>query len=197
MIRADLVTVYHNETSRELHSQLLATIRAHEPDGGYRIIGIDNRRVNRGFARACNLGAFHPEATAPVIGFLNPDIVVEGPFLDQAADALQAPTVITGCRFDKPESELRDWGVTNWVCGAAMFVDRRWFRSVGGFDTQFIWSWEETDLIRQAEAEGLLCRSLDLPIRHEQHPDEPRDARYEQQNFDTGERLYRRKWRAG
>lgn len=196
MIRADLVTVFHNEDNYQLHLELFEAIQANEPAGGYRLIGVDNRRVNRGFAPACNIGAFHPDAQAPVIGFLNPDVRVKGPFLQTAVSTLSGNTVITGCRFGKPDRELKIWGVRNWVCGATLFVTRKWFTSVGGFDTQFVWAWEETDLIRRAEAAGLVCQPCDLPLHHESPPDQSaEDAAFKQRHFERGAQIYRGKWK--
>jgi GT2 family glycosyltransferase len=196
VIRADLVTVFHNDENYQLHLKLFDAIKRIETSGGFQLIGVDNRRNNRGFAAACNLGAFHPQAKAPMIGFLNPDVEIDGPFIHQASAGLHDKVVITGCRFDKPENELRAWGVRNWVCGAAFFVERQWFASVGGFDERFVWSWEETDLVRQAEAQGLACSPIHLPIRHQQattNTDE--DAAYKRYYFNQGEQRYRAKWR--
>lgn len=196
MIHVDLVTVFHNDEYYALHLKLFDTIKRVEANGGFTYIGVDNRRENRGFAAACNLGAFHPEAKAPMIGFLNPDVIVDGPFIRKAAANLQGSVVITGCRYDKPDNELRAWGVRNWVCGAAFFVQRQWFTAVGGFDERFVWSWEETDLIRQAEAQKLACHSIELPIRHEQPAqNSAEDAAYKNYYFNQGEQRYRSKWR--
>lgn len=194
-MRADLITVCHNDTNAALADQLFADVRAHEPDGGYRLIRVDNRVHNRGFARACNIGAFHPEADAPIIGFLNPDLLVRGPFLRIVESVLATPTVIAGSRFGKPDREVRLWGLRDWVCGAALFVSRRWFTTVRGFDEQFVWSWEETDLIRRAEHSGFVCRSIGLPFIH-QSPgtDTPQDARYKRRHFDRGSQRYYSKW---
>jgi GT2 family glycosyltransferase len=195
VINIDLVTVFHNETNYAQHRQLARQLALHEPDGGYRIIAVDNRTTNRGFARGCNLGALHPDAHAAVIGFLNPDAEIDGSFIATVLATIDGTTVITGARFAKPDSELRAWGVRDWVCGAAMFVQRRWFESVDGFDEQFVWSWEETDLIRQAERHGLTCRSIPLPIRHHSpNVDTPADARYKHANFNQGAQRFYRKW---
>jgi GT2 family glycosyltransferase len=196
MIRVDIVTVFHNETNHKQHLELFDAVKRAEPLGGYTLIGVDNRRVNRGFSAACNLGAFHEGAKAPVIAFLNPDVTVEGPFLQRALDAVSPDTVIAGCRYGKTDRELRLWGVRDWVCGAAMFVHRKWFTAVKGFDTRFVWSWEETDLIRQAESQGLTCRSISLPLQHSEptyNSDE--DAAYKRRHFTESERRYRVKWR--
>jgi GT2 family glycosyltransferase len=195
MIRFDLVTVFHNDTNHAQHEALRDRIAKVEPDGGYRYIAVDNRTTNRGFAKACNLGAFHPEAHAPIIGFINPDVHIDGPFLDEVAATIDDLTVITGCRFNKTDRELRTWGLSNWVCGAAMFVQRRWFTATSGFDEQFVWAWEETDLIRRAEYQGLRCRPASLPIRHaspEANSDE--DTRYKRTHFNRGAQRYYSKW---
>ena len=195
MIRADLITVFHNDDYLALSRQLFDSVKEHEPRGGYRLIGVDNRRDNRGFAAACNLGAFGADSDAPVIGFLNPDVQVSGPFIDAAANALTHGVVITGCRFAKPDNELAAWGVRDWVCGATFFVDRKWFMNVGGFDTQFVWSFEETDLIRRAEAQGLTCRSINLPLDHSAPTtNTPEDHRYKTMHFAQAAQRYQTKW---
>lgn len=197
-IRADIVTVFHNDHNYELSRQLRAELEKHEPSG-YTFIGVDNRRNNRGFAAGCNLGAFTAGATAPIIGFLNPDVEVFGPFLDQVQNTLIPPVVITGCRFGKSQAELQSWGVADWVCGAVMFVNRAWFAAVKGFDLQFIWTWEETDLIRQAQAQGMRCQSIELPIMHESPAyNSEEDAAYKRHHFSVGAQRFQAKWpRAG
>jgi GT2 family glycosyltransferase len=195
MIRMDIVTVYHCQANFELHKSLFDQISQYEPDGGLRLIGVDNRVKNRGFAAGCNLGALHPEATAPVIGFLNPDVTIKGPFVDRVTSVLNDQTVITGCRFGKADRELKLWGVHDWVCGATFFVHRKWFKSVGGFDEQFTWSHEETDLIRQAEAGGHRCLSIRLPLLHSSPArDSPQDAAYKSYHFAQAQRRFLSKW---
>jgi GT2 family glycosyltransferase len=194
-LRADLVTVFHNERNHAQAFALKGAIARHEPGGGYTFIGVDNRVHNRGFAAGCNAGAFTPGAEAPIIGFLNPDTVIRGPFLDAVANTLRGNIVITGCRFGKPSDELRAWGVTDWVCGAALFVTREWFTRVGGFDTQFVWGWEETDLIRQAERASLRCHSIRLPIGHDSPTtDTDTDAQYKHHYFQRGAQRFYSKW---
>ena len=193
-LRADFVTVYHNETNYEQHKDLRRALEKYEPNG-YTFIGVDNRKNNRGFGVGCNVGAFTQGATAPIIGFLNPDTEVHGPFLHKVESALIHPVVITGCRFGKPESELRLWGVTDWVCGAAMFVSRKWFTSVNGFDPQFVWGWDETDLIRRAQVQGLRCQSIDLPIMHASPTqNSAEDTLYKQFHFNRGSQRFYSKW---
>lgn len=195
MIDIDLVTVHHNDTNAAQADALVQQVQAVDPRAGIRHLLVDNRQNNRGFAAGCNLGAFHPKATAPIIGFLNPDVAVRGPFVDTVRSVLDDVTVITGCRFDKPQRELAEWGVNDWVCGAAFFVTRRWFQALKGFDEQFTWSWEETDLIRQTEARGRHVRSVWLPIRHQSpETNSPDDTRYKRYHFARGAQRYVAKW---
>ncbi len=194
-LRADFVTVFHNAENYAQHHQLRAALEQHEPGGGYTFIRVDNRVTNRGFAAGCNAGAFLRGADAPIIGFLNPDAHITGPFLDLVEQTLTGRVVITGCRFNKPQHELNDWGVLDWVCGAALFVRRKWFHQVGGFDTQFVWGWEETDLIRRAQAQQLACRSIKLSIEHASPThNSDTDANYKRYHFSQGAQRYYSKW---
>lgn len=192
----DIVTVVHNATNTAQAVDLEKAIAAHE-DNEFQFVVVDNSTENRGFAKACNWGALHPDVRSPIIGFLNPDVVVNGPFIDAVRAALEDPNVvITGCRFGKPARELAIWGVQDWVCGAAFFVKRSFFAPRHGFDEQFVWAWEETDLIRQAEHEGLRVRSIQLPLEHASPSgDSSQDIIYKRRNFELGAQRFEAKWR--
>lgn len=195
MSRIDIVTVFHNETNRAQARALVTAVEKHEPQGDIRFLLVDNRVRNRGFAAGCNTGAFHPSARSPIIGFLNPDVEIGGSFVAQVAATLNGPVVITGCRYEKPQAELDTWGVRDWVCGATFFVSRPWFTSVRGFDQRFVWGYEETDLIRQAETHGLVAKSVRLPIGHRSpETDTPQDAEYKRRHFAAAQQHYLRKW---
>lgn len=194
-IDIDIVTVYHSDENKALADQLEEDIAAHEPEG-WRFIGVDNRVNNRGFAKGCNWGALNPRANAPIIGFLNPDVSVTGPFIEQVQKVLADPLVgVTGCRFGKPDRELRIWGCDDWVCGATFFVKRELFVELGGFDEGYVWSWEETDFIRQVQELGLKVRSIDLPLEHAS-PEEnsATDTRYKERWFAHGQKRFALKW---
>lgn len=196
MTTIDVVTVFHNETNREQAAELHDSILKYHPLG-WRFIAVDNTERNRGFAKGCNWGAFHPRAKSPIIAFLNPDTSVDGPFFDRVISRLQDPkTVITGCRFNKPQRELEIWGVRDWVCGAAMFVKRDFFTEAGGFDEGFVWAWEETDLIRRAQEQGLRTVSVKLPLHHHSpEVDTEEDAHYKRDHFAEGAKRYTQKWK--
>lgn len=209
----DIVTVVHNDTNKALAKRMLGQLDLWEgpqpeleftdeievvrkPRPRFTATVVDNSEFNRGFAGGCNFGALNARLYAPIIGFLNPDVCIDGPFIDIVRHVfMDDNVVITGERFRKPEAELRVWGVNDWVCGAAMFVRRDWFVARGGFDPQFVWGWEETDLIRQAQADGKICRSVRLPITHSS-PDNnsAKDAEYKNKHFERGAVLFRRKW---
>lgn len=195
----DIVTVFHRDENFKLALDLEARLHEVEPFIPFLMIGVDNREDNRGFAKGCNHGA--REGTAPVIGFLNPDVEVDGPFLGRILDILARQTVITGSNFGKHPTEYRQaWGCDDWVCGAALFVRRDFFESMHGFDEQFVWGWEETDLIRRAQAHlpgKNPVQSVALPIRHSSPSEQPvEDANYKNHWFNEGARLFYGKWPA-
>lgn len=192
-MRIDIVTVFHNETNYAQHLSLFEAIRLHEGSDAM-LIGVDNRSENRGFSKASNLGA--TRGSAPIVGFLNPDLVVKGPFLDRVESVLADPhVVITGERFGKPQWELDVWGCRDWACGAAFFVERDWWEESGGFDERFVWGWEESDLIRRTQRAGRVTRSIQLPFHHASPDvDTPVDAEYKRTNFERGAKLFYEKW---
>lgn len=196
----DIVTVFHDLVTEKEATVTHRCLRALQLDPmrpvGLNLIRVSNRRVNRGFAPACNLGASY--GTAPVIGFFNPDVKVDAPFATRVIQTFDEDPnlVIAGNRFGKPARELKSWGLTEWVCGAAMFVRRSWWEITGGFDPKFEWAWEETDLIFRAQSEGRGVRDLRLPIRHASPlpgVDPPNVASYKEQRFEAGRQRYRSK----
>lgn len=192
--KTDIVTVFHNEDNHSLHLELIEQINMHEPNR-VSIIAVDNRVNNRGFAAGCNLGAQY--GTAPVIGFLNPDTEVYGPFVDSVHAAFMADDnlVITGCRFGKLDREINAWGCHDWVCGAAFFVRRDWWEQVGGFDTIYRWSWEETDMIRRAQEQKKNVKSIVLPLKHDSPViNSDTDSAYKNHWFEHGARVFNKRW---
>lgn len=190
----DLVTVFHNERNYKQAVQLEVDLQFHA-DAAYVLWKVNNREENRGFSKGSNLGASWGKH--PFIGFLNPDSQVNGPLLSPVLRAFEDEhVVITGERFHKPQSELRTWGVKDWVCGACFFVRRDYWEEVGGFDEQFVWGWEETDFIRRAQVAGRGVRSISLPVYHESPGDEThQDFVYKRKHFAEGAALFYRKWR--
>lgn len=196
-VQVDIVTVTHNDRNETLALKLREDIARFEDEGRYHFHEHSNREDNLGFAKGCNRGAFREGAEAPIIGFLNPDLIVSGPFLDVVlAEFADPAVVIVGSSFNKPRSHIDQWGLTNWVCGAAFFVRRDWFTEVGGFDEQFVWAWEETDLCHQAESQGKVVRSIPLPNLSHSSPtnDSIKDSKYKQKHFNRGAKRYWEKW---
>jgi GT2 family glycosyltransferase len=191
----DLVSIYHREENYQQFLELADAIALHEDPSTYNLIGVDNRVTNRGFARGCNHGSV--QGTAPYLGFLNPDVLVDGPFLNPVLTTFQrkSEVQVTGSRFDKDQREVRAWGCRDWVCGAAFFVRRSWWEKLGGFDEAYVWGWEETDFIRRTEADGALVRSIPLPLRHDSPSDNsPDDTRYKRRHFEAGAAIFRNRW---
>lgn len=187
----DIVIVYHNEKNKAQTDELVKVIEALEP--GVSIYTHSNMEQNIGFAAGCNRGA--KLGTGEVIGFLNPDVIIDGPFSDIVEEILVGDVVVTGNRFGKPQSHLDIWGVKEWVCGASFFTKRSHFESLGGFDEQFVWSFEETDFIRRTEKMGGVVVPADLPIRHESPSDDSEvDRAYKDVQFRLAQKRYYDKW---
>lgn len=192
----DVVTVFHNETNKAQARQLGRDLALQENAGTFTFNPVDNTSNNRGFAPGCNLGA--ARGTAPIIGFLNPDGTIHGSIVSTVVEVFEREgddLVITGERFGKNSRELRAWGVRDWVCGACLFVRRDWFETVGGFDEAYLWGWEETDLIRTAQADGKRVMSIRLPYKHSSPGwNSEEDAQFKNRYFDAGAAHFRRKW---
>jgi len=191
----DLVTVFHNDVNRAQTDELARAV-VHHADLPFSLHVVNNWGNHLGsYTHAANVGAHAGDSA--YIGFLNPDVTIEGAFLGKVSRAFggNKRLVITGCRFGKPIMEVWGWGLTDWVCGAAFFVTREFFKKSGGFDEQFEWAWEETDLCRKAEDNGHEVRSIELPIRHNSpYVDSPEDAEYKKTHLNIGARKYHRKW---
>lgn len=188
----DLVTVVHNaayaNSARVLEHEVA---QVSHPDQ-YEFTVVDNTKENVGFARACNWGA--RQGTGEIVGFINPDIRVQGPFLAQVEDALQNAHVV-GCSFGgKEDFEKKHWLISTWVCGAAFFVHRRWWDLLNGFDERFVWSHEETDFILRTELLNGKVLDVDLEINHIELPQVATDTAYKQFHYEMARKEYNRKW---
>ena len=49
-LRMDIVSVFHSEKAYRDHLELTSQIAQYEAKGGWRMVGVDNRVNNRGFA---------------------------------------------------------------------------------------------------------------------------------------------------
>lgn len=189
----DLVTVFHSDEYFEQFERLIDEL-CEELFMPWVEYGMDNRVENRGFARACNVGA--AEGTNPIIGFLNPDLRVYDDFTLPVVDMFlrYQEVAITGERFGQPQRTVEAWGCEGWVCGGAFFIRRHVFEELGGFDERFMWGHEETDLIRRAEQVEYRVADLDLPISQIDVPDRPEDIAFKQQHYEDGRVLFSAKW---
>lgn len=156
---------------------------------------IDNTHNNRGFAKACNLGA--QQGSGEYVAFLNPDIILCPGWADPVRNAFEhdPSLIISGPRLDDGMAWPRDVasnGITNWVCGACFFVRRAFFVSVGGFDERFFFGYEETDLIRRAEGAGYRVETVGEPrVKHLCSMSPQHDRLYR-----ASRAVYRDKWGA-
>lgn len=190
----DLITVIHNDKNKGFAVTLERALELHEPTS--KLIVWDNTIENLGFAKGCNRGA--ELATSDIIGFINPDVLIHDSFVDIVLKQFEDDNVaITGETFRKGVVDQSHNGLKNWVCGAALFVRRDWFNSVGGFCEQYVWSWEETDLCRQAESQGFEVRPIRLPLEHDRShvkKDSRADKEYKDKHFNEGKEIYNGRW---
>lgn len=194
MAVVDVVTVYHRGENFRLAVALHDVLLSEPEELEFEFFGVDNRTENRGFAKACNLGA--REGSSPFIAFLNPDLRIHGPILaDGISPLLGSPdVVIAGPAFGKTPDQWGRWGVREWVCGAAMFVQRAWFERVGGFCEDYVWGWEETDLIRRAQAMKMKSRTVELNCSHGGWDDDETDQAFKSKHLREGARIFYRRW---
>lgn len=189
----DIVTVFHNRENYSQSLDLVSALESYEPEN-FNMFLHSNAIDNKGFSKACNLAA--AEGSSRIIGFLNPDVAVTGPFVRLIEETIVDDTVIAGSSFGKPRHELDIWGVKSWVCGAAFFVSREWFEKLGGFDERFVWSHEETDMIRTTESLGKRIADIQLPIYHASPTENSQeDSDYKNKYFGLAAQEYYRKWR--
>lgn len=193
----DIVTVVHNDKNKSQAADLLDSIHQYMTYDCNVFIE-DNSVDNLGFAKACNIGA--AKGTEPVVAFINPDCVINGDFMTPIMNTFIDidKCMITGGNFNKNPVEISGWGCKDWVCGAAMFVWRNFWIESGGFDEQFVWAYEETDLIRRCESMGYVVKSLppsELPILHSSPAEDSKeDSEYKSYWMaESGSRFWR-KW---
>lgn len=186
----DFVVVSYNST-RETGRLLLQLAMTYP--GEHTVTVVDNSRENRGFARASNMAA--AQGSSPIIAFLNPDIVLAPGWADETIAALMSDPglAIAGPRLDDGIPWPRDVssrGLKSWVCGACYFVRREFFDRAGGFDERYYFSFEETDLCRQAEQAGLRVQTIGEPrVKHLRH-----DTPFHKEQFRIAAKKYAEKW---
>lgn len=133
---------------------------------------------NVGFGKAANVGV--AKARGKIVGFLNPDTVWQRPMLEELIRVFQESESqkVVGLRlidvmgqreafsqgaaprlglllqdnlfFTRESSDLS----VEWVSGAALFMERPFFRELGGFDEQFFLYFEDVDLCLRARKSG-------------------------------------------
>lgn len=149
---------------------------------------------NKGFGAGANLGA--RMARGVLLGFLNPDVLWQSPFLGRvAADLERDHRKIIGITLVDEKGQIDPWGAgrapsllelcknnllplgarrllapanVDWVSGAALFVSQETFRSVGGFDEAFFLYFEDVDLcVRAKQAGVLISRDTESRLFHQ------------------------------
>lgn len=191
----DIISVYHNGAYRIMASRVRGELERYV-SAPWTWLDADNTRKNIGFGPRVNQVA--STSSGDIIALLNPDAQIKGDFSPHVLAAFDDPSVvIAGSDFGKDKADVNSWGLDAWVCGAAFFVRRSFWQEVGGFDPEYTWSWEETDLCRTAQESGRLVRVVDLPIVHAS-PIPMLESRqiqaYKNHWFEEGRKRYQQKW---
>jgi len=137
----------------------------------YEVVVIDNNKTNRGFAKACNIGA--KKAKGRYLLFLNPDTQIIKADFDELISFLDnhLKVGVIGLKIllengsDQPYSYGQKFGIfsklgllpgrrLDWVSGGAMVVRRKLFERLGGFDERFFMYFEDQDLCLRAKDLG-------------------------------------------
>ncbi|MEQ8258560.1 MAG: glycosyltransferase family 2 protein [Roseovarius confluentis] len=147
---------------------------------------VENER-NLGFGAGCNKGA--EQANTEFLLFLNPDTALGPDTLQKLIDAAErhsdasafnprildeAGTAVVKRRTDLvdrskwlPKHELTKDTVVPVLSGAALFVRRRAFEAVGGFDSGIFLFFEDDDLsLRLSRSRGHLVYVADAVVHH-------------------------------
>jgi GT2 family glycosyltransferase len=190
-----------NYKSQELLSRCLAAIAQHAPISGYEIVVVNNDETplkntfnnaslkiinnneNKGFAKACNIGA--GAAAGKILFFLNPDTEIRTSNIDDIVKKLNDASVgIAAPRLLASSGAVQPWSVgrsitvldtllnnlglarsralwlretdseADWVSGAAFAISKKLFSECGGFDENFFMYFEDVDLCRRISAFG-------------------------------------------
>ena len=147
----------------------------------YPEVKIVSNNKNRGFGQAVNIGA--KEAQGEILLFLNPDTEpienlfskIEKEFLADKSLAVVSPRVVEkngmkqewlfGKKFNlwnllrnnllgDPEKDTLQKKEVDWVSGASMFIRKKDFLAVNGFDEKFFLYLEDMDLCLRLKAMG-------------------------------------------
>lgn len=154
-------------------------VRRWQKQSSYSIRIVENS-TNLGFAKACNQGA--AAAGRDVLLFLNNDTEAKMDFLSQPLELLQSPAIgIVGIKLLYPDGLIQHAGIAfdgqkvghhiyasnpadfspanrtrelQAVTGACLFIPRKLFNEVGGFDEAYVNGHEDIDLCCKVRVTG-------------------------------------------
>lgn len=152
---------------------------------GIPTIIIDNNKINRGFAKAANLGIKQAlEKSADKILLVNPDIKItqnEIKKLAQNKSAIVSPIL----KFERQGKTILDYGgKVNWLLGrpthneskngafdyvsfACVLIDKKVFEKTGLLDENFFMYFEDVDFCLRAKRAGFtIAVDPDVVVEH-------------------------------
>ncbi|HLN19368.1 MAG TPA: glycosyltransferase family 2 protein [Patescibacteria group bacterium] len=142
-----------------------------------------NNRENAGFSRACNQGA--GIAQGEILLFLNPDTEILSDNIEDVLKILKTNNSIVGARLIDSQNKTHRWSAgrkinlydllrnnlqiprskkiwnsknsisADWVSGTSLFIKKKDFEKLNGFDENFFMYFEDIDLCRRAKKGGL------------------------------------------
>lgn len=148
-------------------------------EGSVKIIEVNK---NMGFGASCNIGA--KEAKEDVLFFLNPDTKILSRNINDVLRMFDNKIGAVGAKVLEESGEIQNWSAgkniniieilknnlglsenkrileseeakeVDWVTGAAMFIRKDLFLSLGGFDENFFLYFEDIDLCRRVKEVG-------------------------------------------
>lgn len=127
---------------------------------------------NLGFSKACNAGA--AVANTEFLLMMNPDSEVEGDAIAALIAAAERhpeasafnPRLVRSAAEPRLNEPLANDHRMEVLSGAALFVAKRRFDEVGGFDERFFLYFEDTDLSKRLAAKGSLFQVASARFIH-------------------------------
>lgn len=152
---------------------------------GLETLVIDNNKINRGFAKAANLGIKKALAKgADKILLINPDVKITKEQILKLAES-GVDIVSPVLKFDRNGGKVLDYGgkvnfvlgrtshnenktgIIHFVSGACMLISSAVFQKIGLFDENFFMYFEDVDFCLRAKLAGFkIAVDSDVVVEH-------------------------------
>lgn len=145
-------------------------------------------KENGGFAKACNDGARMNEGMGEFILFLNDDVEIsESGFFYNLLKPFEDEEVgMVGV-----ECSETSWGLN----GSVMCIRRELFETIGGFDENFFFMFEDNDLCENVKRRGFKIAISKAEAKHEGGDSINTGSEFWRKHYYNGLAFFNRKWR--